>query len=76
MADQNVLIVEDDPTWQNLFIEIIADAGFSATVVASVSEAEKALDFVAWLYEKGYVTNNKCNERAFKHFIKKVEESY
>jgi DNA-binding NarL/FixJ family response regulator len=44
MADQNVLIVEDDPTWQNLFIEIIADAGFSATVVASVSEAEKALD--------------------------------
>jgi hypothetical protein len=39
-------------------------------------EAEKALDFVAWLYEKGYVTNNKCNELAFKHFIKKVEASY
>jgi DNA-binding NarL/FixJ family response regulator len=44
MAIQNVLVVEDDPTWQNLFVEIIADAGFSATVVASVSEAEKALD--------------------------------
>jgi DNA-binding NarL/FixJ family response regulator len=44
MAIQNVLVVEDDPTWQNLFVEIIADAGFSATVVASVLEAEKALD--------------------------------
>jgi hypothetical protein len=39
-------------------------------------EAEKVLDFVAWLYGKGYVTNNKCNEMAFKHFTKKLLASY
>jgi DNA-binding NarL/FixJ family response regulator len=44
MAAQTLLVVEDDPTWQSLFTEIIADAGFSTKVVASVPEAEKALE--------------------------------
>jgi DNA-binding NarL/FixJ family response regulator len=38
-----VLIVEDDPTWQDLFTEIIGDAGFKPVVVDSVAEATAAL---------------------------------
>ena len=44
MSAQSVLIVEDDPTWQTLFAEIIDDAGFTSKVVSSVSQAEKILE--------------------------------
>lgn len=43
MADQAILIIEDDPNWQNIFSEIITDAGFEPKVVMSYREALVAL---------------------------------
>lgn len=44
MRPKNVLVVEDDPQWQALFREFVADAGCGAVVTASAIEAINALD--------------------------------
>lgn len=44
MSLNQVLVVEDDPQWQNLFREFVADAGCEAVVTASAIEAINALD--------------------------------
>ncbi len=41
---KTVLVVEDDPAWQGLFREFVADAGCAALVTASAIEAINALD--------------------------------
>jgi DNA-binding NarL/FixJ family response regulator len=38
-----VLVVEDDPAWQDLFAEIIGDAGFKPVVVDTLVDAAAAL---------------------------------
>ena len=43
MADQFILIIEDDPTWQDIFSEIVGDAGFKPSVAATYREALTAL---------------------------------
>ncbi len=43
MTKQLVLIVEDDPTWQDIFTEIIGDAGFEPVLVSAYQEAVEAL---------------------------------
>ena len=43
MAGQSVLIIEDDPTWQDIFTEIIGDVDFSPVVVSTYQEAVAAL---------------------------------
>lgn len=44
MNCKNVLVVEDDPQWQGLFREFVADAGCTAVVTASAIQAINALD--------------------------------
>jgi DNA-binding NtrC family response regulator len=39
-----VLVVEDDPEWQNLFEELVADAGYVAHVTRNYIDAVNALD--------------------------------
>jgi len=39
----SVLIIEDDPAWQDLFAEIIADAGFRPVVAATARAAQERL---------------------------------
>ncbi|MBI1882520.1 MAG: response regulator transcription factor [Chloroflexi bacterium] len=43
MVTQAILIIEDDPNWQNIFSEIIADAGFGPKVVTTYRDALAAL---------------------------------
>ncbi|HXV97402.1 MAG TPA: response regulator transcription factor [Anaerolineae bacterium] len=43
MADQFILIIEDDPTWQAIFSEIVGDAGFKPVIAATYGEALTAL---------------------------------
>lgn len=43
MAQPSILIVEDDPNWQDIFREIVHDAGFSPVLVSSRSGAITAL---------------------------------
>ncbi len=43
MAQPLILIVEDDPAWQEMFAEMIADAGFRSIVVSSYGQAVIAL---------------------------------
>jgi DNA-binding NarL/FixJ family response regulator len=43
VAGQPILIIEDDPNWQNIFSEIITDAGFEPKVVMTYREALAAL---------------------------------
>ena len=43
MSPQLILIIEDDPTWQEIFTEIVADAGFESQVAATVNQADTAL---------------------------------
>lgn len=38
-----ILIVEDDPVWQDLLTEIVADAGFNPVLVDSFRAADEAL---------------------------------
>jgi len=44
MAVPLVLITEDDPTWQDIFTEIVADAGFKPVVVSTYQNAVRALE--------------------------------
>lgn len=44
MGNHQVLIIEDDPTWQDIFTEIITDAGFTPTVVSTCPAAVTALE--------------------------------
>jgi DNA-binding NarL/FixJ family response regulator len=44
VSPKNILVVEDDPQWQALFREFVADAGCTAVVTASAIEAINALD--------------------------------
>ncbi len=39
MAQQSILIVEDDSNWQNIFSEIVTDSDFQAVIVATHQEA-------------------------------------
>lgn len=43
MTRPAVLIIEDDPTWQEIFVEIIGDAGFRAMVAATLPQAKNLL---------------------------------
>jgi DNA-binding NarL/FixJ family response regulator len=43
VAKQFILVVEDDPTWQDIFTEIIGDVGFNPLVVSSYQDAVAAL---------------------------------
>jgi DNA-binding NarL/FixJ family response regulator len=43
LAGQFILIIEDDPTWQSIFSEIVADAGFKPVTAATYGEALTAL---------------------------------
>lgn len=43
LAGQAILVIEDDPNWQNIFSEIIADAGFESKVVMNYRDALAAL---------------------------------
>ena len=43
MADHQILIIEDDPNWQDIFSEIIIDSGFEPVMAASPRAALKAL---------------------------------
>ena len=43
MSKPRLLIIEDDPNWQEIFSEITADAGFEPVVVGSRREALTAL---------------------------------
>ncbi len=43
MAQRAVLIIEDDPNWQSIFREIVADCGFRPVVVDSYHAALRAL---------------------------------
>ena len=43
MRKQVVLVVEDDPTWQEILSELLDDIGYAAEVVASAGEALTAL---------------------------------
>lgn len=49
MADQAILIIEDDPNWQHIFSEIVADAGFEPKVVMTYREALTALDLQTYV---------------------------
>ena len=44
LADQTILVIEDDPNWQTLFGEIISDAVFEPLIVTTYREALAALD--------------------------------
>ncbi len=44
MTKQTILIIEDDPTWQELFAEIVSDAGFNPVVTTTTAEAVAALE--------------------------------
>ncbi|MDK1028122.1 MAG: DNA-binding response regulator [Anaerolineae bacterium] len=41
--DIRVLIVEDDPSWQNLLSELVADLGFQVDVASDLSQAEELI---------------------------------
>ena len=43
MAQRAVLIIEDDPNWQSIFREIVADCGFRSVVVDSYHAALRTL---------------------------------
>jgi DNA-binding NarL/FixJ family response regulator len=43
VAQRAVLIIEDDPNWQSIFREIVADCGFRPVVVDSYHAALRAL---------------------------------
>jgi DNA-binding NarL/FixJ family response regulator len=43
VAQRAVLIIEDDPNWQSIFREIVADCGFRPVVVASYHAALRVL---------------------------------
>ena len=43
MSPQLILIIEDDPTWQEIFTEIVADAGFDSRVATTVNQADTVL---------------------------------
>lgn len=43
MAEQFILVIEDDPGWQKSFVEIIGDAGFKSIVVSTYQDAIAAL---------------------------------
>jgi DNA-binding NarL/FixJ family response regulator len=43
VAGQAILIIEDDPNWQNIFGEIVEDAGFEPVVATTYREALVAL---------------------------------
>ena len=43
MSRPLILVVEDDPTWQDIFSEIIGDCGFEPVIVASQREAQAVL---------------------------------
>ncbi len=43
MARNSILIIEDDPNWQDIFAEIVEDAGFGAVVVSTFQDALAAL---------------------------------
>ncbi|MEW5957543.1 MAG: response regulator, partial [Chloroflexota bacterium] len=43
MSTQAILIIEDDPAWQAIFREIVADCGFKPAVVAGYHAALSAL---------------------------------
>jgi len=44
LAKPSVLIVEDDPAWQDIFTEISDDAGFKPVVASTYREALLALE--------------------------------
>lgn len=44
MTKPSILIVEDEGAWQDIFIEIVEDAGFKPEVVTTYSEALTALE--------------------------------
>lgn len=43
MAKPSILIVEDDPTWQNIFAEIVSDAGFKPFSISTYRNALSVL---------------------------------
>lgn len=43
MSQSLILVVEDDPNWQDIFSEIVSDCGFAPVIVASQREARLAL---------------------------------
>jgi DNA-binding NarL/FixJ family response regulator len=43
MSRAPILVVEDDPNWQDIFSEIIADCDFAAVIASSQREARLAL---------------------------------
>lgn len=43
MADDSVLVVEDDPAWQKSFAELVHDAGFEPVVTSTYGDAVEAL---------------------------------
>ncbi len=43
MANLYVLVVEDDATWQDLYLDMLKDAGFRPVIVSTLAEAEAAL---------------------------------
>ncbi len=77
MAKQFILVVEDDPAWQDIFIELVGDAGFDPVAVSTYEEALAALSARSYVLAVVDISLSLPDhaDRGGVEVLKKIEES-
>lgn len=78
MAKQSILILEDDPHWQEILSELVTDLRFKPVVVSSLDEALAALSvrrYALAIVDISLSMTNYADRRGVR-FLKEINELY